>query len=195
PVAGGDMVAVSGDGTIGPATSGGAVVGVAGHDAGTGTPATVHPIAGVVHELVAGSGGVTAGQAVMVGSDPNEVLPHTGSNIPVGVALTTASAGDPVQVLGMADATAPASGGGTVAWDDITDKPATFTTSSSDITDATAVGVDLLTASDAAAARAAIGAGTSDLELGSTSSTAAAGNHTHTWDAIQSKPTSFPTSS
>jgi len=179
PVAGGDMVAVSGDGTIGPATSGGAVVGVAGHDAGTGTPATVHPIAGVVHELVAGSGGVTAGQAVMVGSDPNEVLPHTGSNIPVGVALTTASAGDPVQVLGMADATAPASGGGTVAWDDITDKPATFTTSSSDITDATAVGVDLLTASDAAAARAAIGAGTSDLELGTTSSTAAAGDHTH----------------
>lgn len=49
---------------------------------------------------------------------------------------------------------------------------------SEDITDATAIGISVLTATDAAAARTAIGAGTSDLEIGTTASTAAAGNHT-----------------
>lgn len=51
---------------------------------------------------------------------------------------------------------------------------------SDQITDATAVGKSLLKAADAAAARTAIGAGTSNLALGTTASTAAAGNHTHT---------------
>ena len=46
-----------------------------------------------------------------------------------------------------------------------------------DITDATAVGRDVLTAANAAAARAAIGAGTSSLALGTTASTAMAGNY------------------
>jgi hypothetical protein len=45
-----------------------------------------------------------------------------------------------------------------------------------DITDMTAVGDSLATATTAAAARAAIGAGTSDLAIGSTGSTAKAGN-------------------
>jgi hypothetical protein len=47
-----------------------------------------------------------------------------------------------------------------------------------DITDATTVGRDVLTAADAAAARTAIGAGTSDLTLGTTASTAKAGDYT-----------------
>lgn len=47
------------------------------------------------------------------------------------------------------------------------------------ISDATTVGRGVLTAADADAARGAIGAGTSDLTLGTTASTAAAGNHTH----------------
>ena len=47
---------------------------------------------------------------------------------------------------------------------------------SSDITDATDVGRQVLTAESAAAARAVIGAGTSDLALGTTASTALAGN-------------------
>lgn len=51
---------------------------------------------------------------------------------------------------------------------------------SDQITDATAVGKSVLKAADAAAARTAIGAGTSNLALGTTASTAAAGNHTHT---------------
>lgn len=48
-----------------------------------------------------------------------------------------------------------------------------------DVTDSTATGRSLLTAADAATARAAIGAGTSNLALGTTGTTAAAGNHTH----------------
>lgn len=47
-----------------------------------------------------------------------------------------------------------------------------------DITDATTVGRDVLTAANAAAARAAIGAGTSNLAIGTTASTAKAGNYT-----------------
>lgn len=53
------------------------------------------------------------------------------------------------------------------------------TVSSDDITDATTVGKNLIKAADAAAARTAIGAGTSSLAIGTTASTAAAGNHTH----------------
>lgn len=48
-----------------------------------------------------------------------------------------------------------------------------------DITDASAVGKSLLGAADAAAARTAIGAGTSSLALGTSGTTAAAGNHNH----------------
>jgi len=60
-------------------------------------------------------------------------------------------------------------GGGTVAWDDVTDKPTVIAAGSTQ-----------------AAARTAIGAGTgsSNLALGATSSTAAAGNHTHTISGI-----------
>lgn len=54
----------------------------------------------------------------------------------------------------------------------------------SQITDATTVGRAVLTATSAAAARSAIGAGTSTLTIGTTSSTAAAGNHTHTPESI-----------
>lgn len=60
-----------------------------------------------------------------------------------------------------------------------------------DITDSTAVGRAVVTAVDAAAARAAIGAGTSDLELGTTSVTAKAGDYQPTWGQVQDKPTEF----
>ncbi|MDN3244157.1 head fiber protein [Streptomyces sp. ZSW22] len=85
--------------------------------------------------------------------------------------------------------------GDSVTWDNVTGKPATFpptigTTATTakagdyqptaaNISDATAVGRSVLTAADAAAARTAVGAGTSSLALGTTASTAAAGNHTH----------------
>ncbi|MCU7530692.1 hypothetical protein, partial [Prescottella equi] len=50
------------------------------------------------------------------------------------------------------------------------------TISSTDVTDATAVGRNVMKAVDAAAARSAIGAGTSNLTLGTTSTTALAGD-------------------
>ena len=50
------------------------------------------------------------------------------------------------------------------------------TVTSDDITDATTVGKGVLTAADAAAARTAIGAGTSNLTIGTTATTAMAGN-------------------
>lgn len=57
--------------------------------------------------------------------------------------------------------------------------------SASDISDATATGVALMTAVDALAARAAIGAGTSNLAIGTTGATAKAGNWTPTLDDVQ----------
>ena len=54
------------------------------------------------------------------------------------------------------------------------------TVTSANITDATATGRSVLTATDAAAARTAIGAGTSNLTIGTTASTAKAGNYTPT---------------
>ena len=60
------------------------------------------------------------------------------------------------------------------------------------ITDATSVGRSLMTAADAQAARAAIGAGTgngtSNLTLGTTSSTAAPGNHVHDAGSVTYTP-------
>lgn len=56
------------------------------------------------------------------------------------------------------------------------------------ITDATTVGKSVLRAADAASARTAIGAGTSNLTIGTTASTAKAGNYTPAWDDVTSKP-------
>lgn len=112
-VTGGQMLAVSGTGTVGPAAAGSlAVIGVAGHDAATGARVTVHPLAGLVHEFIAGTGGITAGQSVKVGATANAVLPVSSGadNGQVGIALTTASAAAAVSVLGSA-----AGGGGGAA--------------------------------------------------------------------------------
>lgn len=65
------------------------------------------------------------------------------------------------------------------------------TVASTDITDATAVGRSVLTSSSATAARTAIGAGTSSLQLGVGPTTAKAGDYVPTWTEITSKPTTF----
>lgn len=57
-----------------------------------------------------------------------------------------------------------------------TAKAGNYQPSSANISDATAVGRSVLTASDQSAARSAIGAGTSNLALGTTATTALAGN-------------------
>lgn len=65
------------------------------------------------------------------------------------------------------------------------------TVTSANITDATATGRSVLTATDAAAARTAIGAGTSSLTIGTTASTAKAGNYVPTYAEITGKPSTF----
>ena len=55
----------------------------------------------------------------------------------------------------------------------------THTHATNDLSDASSVGKSVLTAATTTAARTAIGAGTSDLVIGTTGTTAAAGNHTH----------------
>lgn len=62
---------------------------------------------------------------------------------------------------------------------------------SEDITDSTTVGRAVLTATDAAAARTAIGAGTSNLALGTTSSTALAGDYVPAWNTLTGVPASL----
>ena len=109
-VVGGQLLEVTGSGTVGPAAAGSLkVVGVAAHDAPSGGRVTVHPIASVIHQFVAGSGGVTAGQPVQVGATPGAVLPADEAGTQIGIALTSAAGGVAVQVLGTA-----AGGGGAV---------------------------------------------------------------------------------
>ena len=57
------------------------------------------------------------------------------------------------------------------------------------ITDSTVVGRAVLKAVDAADARTAIGAGTSNLALGTTASTAKAGDYAPSWTEVTAKPT------
>lgn len=66
----------------------------------------------------------------------------------------------------------------TLAAGDVGAATSSHTHTAANITDASTVGKAVLTAADAAAARSAIGAGTSSLGLGTTSSTAKAGNYT-----------------
>lgn len=92
--------------------------------------------------------------------DPTQPLGYTSIAVseetPLPVRAATPDDINAVPVIGSGG------GGGSTAWDDVTDKP------------------DFIGAgSTAAAARTAIGAGTSSLGLGTGATTAAAGNHTH----------------
>lgn len=59
---------------------------------------------------------------------------------------------------------------------------------SESISDASAIGKQVLTANTAAIARSAIGAGTSNLVVGTTASTAKAGNYVPAWGEVTGKP-------
>lgn len=90
----GQLVSVSGSGTVAPAGAGDTSwLGVAGFDvSGSGFNVTIYR--GGVQRIVAGTGGITAGSLVQAGAS-GTVVNHTNgtndSNV-VGVALTTATA-------------------------------------------------------------------------------------------------------
>ncbi len=65
------------------------------------------------------------------------------------------------------------------------------THTASEVSDTTVTGRALMTAADAATARTAIGAGTSNLALGTTGTTAKAGDYVPAWTEVTSKPSTF----
>ena len=94
-ITGGQLVEVTGSGTVGPAGAASTkVVGVAAFDASTNDNVTVY--AGGVQHAAAAAGGVTAGDVVQAGAAGTIA---SGSTAPIGVALTTATAGNDVRVL------------------------------------------------------------------------------------------------
>lgn len=107
-VTGGQLLEVSGNGTVGPAGAASAkVVGVAGNDGGSGDRITVHPRA-TIHEAVA-SGSITAGDqlgaaaagqvstvAAAAGATAGDI--NTARSV-IGVALTTVTTGNKVRYI------------------------------------------------------------------------------------------------
>lgn len=129
--------------------------------------------------VVIASGATQAAARTAIGAGTSSLtLAGTGS-------ATTASKSDHTHTVSGISATGTASSTTYLRGDGTWSTPAGGggTVTSANITDATTVGRNVLTATDAAAARSAIGAGTgngtSNLTLGTTSSTAAAGNHVH----------------
>lgn len=93
-ITGGQLVEVSGSGTVGPAGAASVkVVGVAAFDAANGDAVTVYN-AGVQHATA--SGAVTAGDVVQAGAAGTVA---SGTTAPVGIALTTAANGGDVRYL------------------------------------------------------------------------------------------------
>lgn len=100
-ITGGQLVIVTGTGTVGPATAGsGLVVGVAAFDAANGQQVSVWPLPGVVHETVTPTG-CTAGNALATAAagtvDPGTLATLAAAGTLIGVALTTATAGNKCQ--------------------------------------------------------------------------------------------------
>ena len=100
-ITGGQLLAVTGTGTVGPAgAASGAVVGVAAHDAANGAQITVWHLPGVVHETTTPTG-VTAGNALASAAagtvDPGTLATLAAAGTLIGVALTTATAGNKCQ--------------------------------------------------------------------------------------------------
>lgn len=102
-VVGGQVLAVSGSGTVAPAVTGtGAVaVGVAANDAASGAKVSVWPLEGCIHELVA-TAALTQGTGVIVDAVAGQVATATiataaAAGTLIGTALTTA-AGSPLKL-------------------------------------------------------------------------------------------------
>lgn len=102
-ITGGQLVTVSGPGTVAPAVATDlGVIGVAAHDAANGAPITVHPLK-EVHETTAGTGGVSAKNPLKSDANGQVTLWVTGTDSAaafVGIALNSAAAGSLVKWIG-----------------------------------------------------------------------------------------------
>lgn len=92
-ITGGQLLEVSGSGTVAPAAAGSTkVIGVAGFDCANGDRITIYT--GGVQRVVADAGGVTAGDVVAAGAAGTVAPIGVGAfATQVGIALTTAAAG------------------------------------------------------------------------------------------------------
>lgn len=95
------------------------------------------------------------------------------------VQVTSGGGGGSGTVQSVNEVTPDEEGNVTLTPADIGAANASHTHLSTQISDSTAIGRNVLKATTEAIARGAIGAGTSDLAIGTTATTAAAGNHTH----------------
>jgi hypothetical protein len=140
----------------------------------------------------------TVGRAVLTAVDAAAARTAIGAVV-IGTTGTTAAAGDHTHLaIGITDSTATgrsvltaasaaaartAIGAGTsdlvIGTTSTTAKAGNYQPTAANISDSTTVGRAVLTAVDGPAARTAIGAGSSNLNLGTTSTTAAAGDHNH----------------
>lgn len=147
----------------------------------TNFPPDLSALSATVQSLLAASSATAARTAIGAGT----------SSLQLGSGPTTAKAGDYVptyaEITGKPSTFPPtigATGSTAVAGNDarLTDArtPTAHTHPASQVSDSTAIGRSVLTAADAAAARTALGAGTSSLALGTTGSTAKAGNYAPT---------------
>jgi hypothetical protein len=96
-ITGGQVLEVSGNGTVAPAGAGSVkVVGVAAHDAASGAKVAV--IANkVVHDTTAGTGGITAGNNLLTEAAGVVVAGAAAVGTRIGVAMTTATVGNVVR--------------------------------------------------------------------------------------------------
>ena len=88
-ITGGQAVVVSAADTVSPAGVNGAPIGVAAHDAASGSPVTVMMGSGVVHETNAAVAFPAAGVAVYAGAGGG-VTPTAGTGPVIGYAIRTA---------------------------------------------------------------------------------------------------------
>jgi hypothetical protein len=105
-ITGGQVLEVSGSGTVGPATAATTKpAGVAAHDAASGAKIAVWPLNNCIHEItVVAAATVTAADAVITGTagtvNTAAVATAAAAGTLLGTALTTASAPNKVRFIG-----------------------------------------------------------------------------------------------
>jgi len=104
-VVGGNVLLVSGNGTVAATAGASAVaIGVAAHDAASGARVTVWPLDNVIHELPVATGTVTAADGVTSSTSGGVTTAVVGTAAAagtlIGIALTTAASPNKVRFIG-----------------------------------------------------------------------------------------------